>query len=57
MESSQISLDIREINSAPAFIDDVFRTLQMLPGVQTTSDFSSALYRGSPRPKPDWLIS
>ena len=49
MESSQISLDIREINSAPAFIaPDVFRTLQMLPGVQTTSDFSSALYvRGS----------
>jgi len=49
MESSQISLDIREINSAPAFIEpDVFRTLQMLPGVQTTSDFSSALYvRGS----------
>ena len=49
MESSQISLDLREINSAPAFIEpDVFRTLQMLPGVQTTSDFSSALYvRGS----------
>ena len=49
MESSQISLDIREINSAPAFIEpDVFRTLQMLPGVQTTSDFSSASYvRGS----------
>ena len=49
IESSQISLDIRELNSAPAFIEpDVFRTLQMLPGVQTTSDFSSALYvRGS----------
>ena len=49
MESSQIALDIREINSAPAFVEpDVFRTLQMLPGVQTTSDFSSALYvRGS----------
>ena len=49
MESSQISLDLREINSAPAFIEpDIFRTLQMLPGVQTSSDFSSALYvRGS----------
>ena len=49
VESSQISLDLREINSAPAFIEpDVFRTLQMLPGVQTSSDFSSALYvRGS----------
>ena len=44
MESSQISLDIREINSAPAFIEPaVFRTLQMLPCVQTTSDFSSVL--------------
>ena len=49
MESSQIALDLREINSVPAFVEpDVFRTLQMLPGVQTTSDFSSALYvRGS----------
>ena len=49
MESSQIALDLREINSAPAFVEpDIFRTLQMLPGVQTTSDFSSALYvRGS----------
>ena len=49
MESSQISLDLREINSAPAFVEpDIFRTLQMLPGVQTSSDFSSALYvRGS----------
>ena len=49
MESSQIALDLREINSAPAYVEpDVFRTLQMLPGVQTTSDFSSALYvRGS----------
>ena len=43
IESSQISLDLREINSAPAFIEpDVFRTLQMLPGVQTSSDFSNA---------------
>lgn len=49
VESSQISLDLREINAAPAFIEpDVFRTLQMLPGVQTSSDLSSALYvRGS----------
>ena len=49
IESSQVSLDFREINSAPALIEpDVFRTLQSLPGVQTISDFSSALYvRGS----------
>ena len=47
--SSKISLDLREINTVPGFIEaDVFRTLQMLPGVQSGSDFSSALYvRGS----------
>jgi len=49
VEPSQITLDVREINVAPAFIEaDVFRTIQMLPGVQTLNDFSSALYvRGS----------
>ena len=49
VQSSQIKLDMKEINSAPAFIEaDVMRTLQMLPGVQTANDFSSALYiRGS----------
>ena len=49
IESSQISLDLREINTVPGFIEaDVFRALQMLPGVQSGNDFSSALYvRGS----------
>ena len=49
VETSTVILDIRDIRNAPAFVEpDVFRTLQMLPGVQTTSDFSSALYvRGS----------
>ncbi len=49
VEPSKITLDVREINAAPAFIEaDLFRTLQLLPGVQTISDFSSALYvRGS----------
>ena len=49
IESSQISLDLREINTVPGFIEaDVFRALQMLPGVQSGGDFSSALYvRGS----------
>ncbi len=49
VEPSKITLDMREINTAPAFIEaDVFRTIQMLPGVQTLNDFSSALYvRGS----------
>ncbi len=49
IESSRVSLDLREINAVPGFIEaDVFRTLQMLPGVQSGGDFSSALYvRGS----------
>ncbi|SVC68413.1 uncharacterized protein METZ01_LOCUS321267, partial [marine metagenome] len=49
VESSTVILDIRDIRNAPAFVEpDVFRTLQMLPGVQTISDWSSALYvRGS----------
>ena len=49
VEPSRISLDMRTIETAPAFIEpDLFRTVQMLPGVQTLNDFSSALYvRGS----------
>ena len=49
VEPSRISLDMRTIETAPAFIEpDLFRTIQMLPGVQTINDYSSALYvRGS----------
>ena len=49
VEPSRISLDLRTIETAPAFIEpDLFRTIQMLPGVQTINDYSSALYvRGS----------
>ena len=49
VEPSRTSLDMRTIETAPAFIEpDLFRTVQMLPGVQTLNDFSSALYvRGS----------
>ena len=49
VEPSRISLDLRTLQSAPAFIEpDLFRTVQLLPGVQTLNDFSSALYvRGS----------
>ena len=49
VEPSRISLDMRTLETAPAFIEpDLFRTVQMLPGVQTLNDFSSALYvRGS----------
>jgi len=49
VEPSRISLDLRTLQSAPAFIEpDLFRTVQLLPGVQTLNDYSSALYvRGS----------
>ncbi|MBL7066399.1 MAG: TonB-dependent receptor [Candidatus Marinimicrobia bacterium] len=49
MELSTINLTMREIKVAPGFIEaDVFRAIQLLPGVQSLNDFSSALYvRGS----------
>lgn len=49
VEPSRIPLDLRTLELAPAFIEpDLFRTIQLLPGVQTLNDFSSALYvRGS----------
>jgi len=44
VEVSRINLDLREIKSAPAFIEsDVFRSLQLLPGISSQNDFSSAL--------------
>ncbi|UCH11480.1 MAG: carboxypeptidase-like regulatory domain-containing protein, partial [Fidelibacterota bacterium] len=44
MEASRVHLTPREIKSAPAFAEaDLFRTLQLMPGVQATNDFSSAL--------------
>jgi hypothetical protein len=44
VEVSRINLGIREIKNAPAFVEaDLFRTLQLLPGVTSTNDFSSAL--------------
>ena len=47
--TSTVTLDRRAIEVAPSFVEaDVFRALQMLPGVQSLNDFSSALYvRGS----------
>ncbi len=49
VEPSRISLDLRTLETAPAFVEpDLFRTVQLLPGVQTLNDLSSALYvRGS----------
>ena len=44
VEPSRVSLDLRTLESVPAFIEpDLFRTVQLLPGVQTLNDFSSAL--------------
>ncbi|OIO62950.1 MAG: hypothetical protein AUJ47_06930 [Candidatus Marinimicrobia bacterium CG1_02_48_14] len=47
--TSTVTLQQRDIEVAPAFVEaDVFRAIQMLPGVQSINDFSSALYvRGS----------
>lgn len=49
MELSSTNLSLKEINTVPGFIEaDVFRAIQLLPGVQSLNDFSSALYvRGS----------
>jgi len=44
VEVSRVNLGLREIKNAPAFVEaDLFRTLQLLPGVTSTNDFSSAL--------------
>jgi len=44
VEVSAVSLSMRDVKIMPAFVEaDIFRTLQLLPGVQSSSDFSSAL--------------
>ncbi len=44
IEVSSVSLSMRDVKTMPAFVEaDIFRTLQLLPGVQSSSDFSSAL--------------
>jgi len=44
VEISRTNLSFREIKSTPAFIEsDLFRSLQLLPGVMSQNDFSAAL--------------
>ena len=44
VEVSAVNLSMRDVKMMPAFVEaDIFRTLQLLPGVQSSSDFSSAL--------------
>jgi len=44
VEVSRVNLGLREIKNTPAFVEaDLFRTLQLLPGITSTNDFSSAL--------------
>jgi len=44
VDVSRLNLNLREIKSAPAFIEsDVFRSLQLLPGITSRNDFSAAL--------------
>ncbi len=45
VQISQIGLSLRQLQTAPALAEaDVFRTVQLLPGVVGRSDFSSQLY-------------
>ncbi|MCF7902098.1 MAG: TonB-dependent receptor [Candidatus Marinimicrobia bacterium] len=44
VEVSRVSLSARELEVVPAFVEaDVFRSIQMLPGVVAQNDFSAAL--------------
>ncbi|MCH7939890.1 MAG: TonB-dependent receptor [Candidatus Marinimicrobia bacterium] len=44
VEVSRVNLSLREIKATPALMEaDLFRTLQLMPGVRATNDFSSAL--------------
>ncbi len=44
VEISRINLSTRDIKAAPALVEaDLFRSLQLMPGVQAHNDFSSAL--------------
>ncbi|MEE9465408.1 MAG: TonB-dependent receptor, partial [Candidatus Neomarinimicrobiota bacterium] len=44
VEVSRVNLTVREIKNAPALVEaDLFRVLQLMPGVRATNDFSSAL--------------
>ena len=44
VETSTLNLSMKELELTPSFVEqDVFRTLQMTPSVQSKNDFSSAL--------------
>ncbi|MBS1271956.1 MAG: Protein oar [Candidatus Marinimicrobia bacterium] len=44
VETSRINLTTRELEIVPAFVEaDIFRSIQMLPGVVSQNDFSAAL--------------
>jgi hypothetical protein len=57
VEPSTIQISPREIKSVPAFVEaDLFRSLQMLPGVVTRTDFSSALYIRGGNPSENIIL-
>jgi hypothetical protein len=57
IESSTIQLSPREIKTAPALLEaDLFRALQMLPGVVSRTDFSSALYIRGGNPSENLIL-
>lgn len=54
---STVHLSNSQIQEAPSLVEaDVFRTLQLLPGVQGLSDFSSALYVRGGTPDQNMIL-
>jgi hypothetical protein len=57
IEASKLRISRQEIEAVPAFIEsDLFRSIQMLPGVVTQSDFSSALYIRGGNPSENLIL-
>jgi len=57
IEMSKIQISRRDIEAAPAFVEsDLFRAIQLLPGVVTQSDFSSALYIRGGNPSENIIL-
>lgn len=57
IETSKIQMSQQEFEKAPAFVEaDVFRAIQLLPGVVAQSDFSSALYIRGGNPSENMIL-
>ncbi len=57
IQPGMMQMTPRDIRSVPAFVEaDLFRSLQMLPGVVTRTDFSSALYIRGGNPSENLIL-